>query len=49
MFFTKCHKNDQVKEDEIARTSVTHGGDKECMYDFSGKATRIEDTKKTKT
>jgi hypothetical protein len=42
------NKNYQVKEDEMGKAHSMNGEEKECIQGFSGKAKRIEATKKTK-
>jgi hypothetical protein len=38
-----------VKEGEMGRACITHGGEEECMKDIGEEARRKETTRKTKT
>jgi hypothetical protein len=41
--------NDQVKEDEIGKTSSKEEGEEECIQDFCGETRRKEAIRKTWT
>jgi hypothetical protein len=31
VLFAKCNQNNQVRKDEMGRSSSTHGGEEECI------------------